>query len=105
MPARRLGILQKTAWPPLWAAISESRPGVTIECEQMTPQPGMPFFSNQGGFTALACNGYIGERSIQVATAGRYTLELVASGTPAAGVFPLVAVADRRPAGGPNAAE
>jgi hypothetical protein len=69
----------------------QSRPGVTIECEQMTPQPGMPFFSNQGSFAALACNGYI-ERDIQVAAAGRYTLEIVASGTPAAGVFPLVAI-------------
>jgi len=70
----------------------QSRPGVTIECEQMTPQPGMPFFRNQGSFAALACNGYI-ERDIQVAAAGRYTLELLASGTPAADVFPLVAVA------------
>ena len=25
----------------------------------MTPQPGMPFFSNQGGSAALACNGYV----------------------------------------------
>jgi hypothetical protein len=70
----------------------QSRPGVTIECEQMTPQPGMPFFSNQGSFASLACSGYI-EREIQVAAAGSYTLELVATGTPAAGVYPLVAVA------------
>lgn len=77
----------------------QSRPGVTIECEQMAPQPGMPFFSNQGGFAALACNGYIG-CDIQVATAGRYALEIAASGTPAADVLPLVAVAiDRQQVG------
>ncbi len=58
----------------------------------MTPQPDMPHFSKQGSSASLACNGYI-ERSIQVAAAGRYTLEVIASGTPAAGVFPLIGVA------------
>ena len=70
----------------------QSRPGVTIECEQMTPQAGMPHFRNQGGFASLACSGYV-EHPIQVASGGPYTLSIVASGTPAAGVFPLVAVA------------
>jgi hypothetical protein len=68
------------------------RLGTTIECEQMTPQPGMSFFSNQGGHAALACNGYV-QTAIEVAAAGRYTMELVAAGTPAAGVYPLVEVA------------
>ena len=40
----------------------------------------------------MACNGYI-QTPIQVAAAGRYSTELVASGTPAAGVYPLVEVA------------
>ncbi len=70
----------------------QPRMGTTIECDQMTPQPGMPFFSNQGGHAALACNGYV-QTPIQVAAAGRYTMELVASGTPAAGMHPLVEVA------------
>jgi len=58
----------------------------------MTPQPGMPFFRNRGGQAAMACNGYV-KTPIQVAAAGRYTMELVASGTPAAGVYPLVEIA------------
>jgi hypothetical protein len=70
----------------------QPRMGTTIECERMTPQPGMPFFSNQGGHAALACNGYI-QTPIQVAAAGRYSMEVVASGTPVAGVYPLVEVA------------
>jgi hypothetical protein len=68
------------------------RMGITIECKQMTAQPGMPHFSNQSGFAALACNGYV-KTPIQVAAAGRYTMELVASGTPALGVYPLVEIA------------
>ncbi|MCR4412759.1 MAG: hypothetical protein NUV77_10080, partial [Thermoguttaceae bacterium] len=67
------------------------RQGVTIECEHMKPQPGMPFFSNEGGRVVLACNGYV-KTPIQVAAAGRYVVELVAAGTPAAGVFPLVEI-------------
>jgi len=75
------------------------RLGTTIECARMTPQPGMPFFSNQGGHAALACNGYV-QTPIQVAAAGRYSMELVASGTPAAGVYPLVELAiDGKPVG------
>jgi hypothetical protein len=70
----------------------QPRLGTTIECERMTPQPGMPFFSNHGGHAAMACNGYM-QTPIQVAAAGRYSMELVASGTPAAGVYPLVEVA------------
>jgi hypothetical protein len=70
----------------------QPRMGTTIECERMTPQPGMPHFSNQGGHAALACNGYI-QTPIQVAATGRYSMELVASGSPAAGVYPLVEIA------------
>jgi len=68
------------------------RLGTTIACDKMAPQPGMPFFSNRGGVASLACNGYV-KTPIEVAAAGRYTMELVASGTPAAGVYPLVEVA------------
>ena len=67
------------------------RLGVLFECERMTPQPGMPFFSNAGNHAAMACNGFL-ETPIEVAASGRYSLELVASGTPAAGVYPLVEV-------------
>jgi len=77
----------------------QPRLGTTIECERMSPQPGMPFFSNQGGHAALACNGYV-QTPIQVAAAGRYSMEMAASGTPAAGVYPLVEVAiDGKPVG------
>jgi len=66
-------------------------PGTTIRCDEMTPQPGMLHFSNQGGSAALACNGYV-QTPLQVAETGRYTLEMVASGTSAQGVYPLVEV-------------
>jgi hypothetical protein len=65
------------------------RHGVTLECERMTPQAGMPFFSNQGSQAALACNGYV-ETAIEVAASRSYTLELLASGTPVESVYPLV---------------
>jgi hypothetical protein len=67
------------------------RLGTTIRCNQMEPQPDMPFFNNQGGSAALACNGYV-KTPLEVAETGRYSLELVASGTPAQGVYPLVEV-------------
>ncbi len=67
------------------------RLGVLFECERMTPQPGMRFFTNTGSHAAMACNGFL-ETPIQIAAATRYTMELVASGTPAAGVYPLVEV-------------
>jgi len=67
------------------------RLGTLFECEQMTPQSGMPFFSNKGSHAAMACNGFI-ETPIEVAVAGSYGMELVASGSPAAGVYPLVEV-------------
>ncbi|MBM4094432.1 MAG: hypothetical protein FJ276_34275, partial [Planctomycetes bacterium] len=49
------------------------------------------FFSNKGSHAAMACNGFI-ETPIEVAVAGSYGMELVASGSPAAGVYPLVEV-------------
>ena len=57
----------------------------------MTPQPEMKHFSNQGGIASLACNGWI-KTDLEVAVAGRYTMELVASGTISDGVYPLVSV-------------
>lgn len=70
----------------------QPRLGTTIECERLTPQPGMQHFSNQGAHAALACNGYI-QTPIEIAATGRYTMELVAAGSAAAGVYPLVGVA------------
>lgn len=67
------------------------RLGVTIECEHMTPQPEMPFFHNDGTHVALACNGHV-KTPIEVAVAGRFTMEVTASGTKAAGIYPLVEV-------------
>jgi len=75
------------------------RLGVTVECEQMTPQPGMPHFQNRGTYVSIACNGYVSTQ-IQVAATGRYTMEIVASGSSAAGVYPLVEVRiDKKPVG------
>ena len=67
------------------------KPSTTIQCEQMTPQPEMKHFSNQGGIATMACNGWI-KTDLQVALAGRYTMELVASGTISDGVYPLLSV-------------
>jgi len=51
----------------------------------------MKHFSNAGGVASLACNGWI-KTDLEVAVAGRYTMELVASGTISDGVYPLVSV-------------
>ena len=67
------------------------RAGTVIACASMTPQPGMGHFRNFGSHVALACNGWV-KGPIQVAAAGRYTIELMASGTPAGDVYPLVEV-------------
>jgi hypothetical protein len=62
---------------------------VAVECDQMTPQPDMKFFSNKGGVAAMNCSGYI-KTTIDVATSRQYAIEIVASGTPAQGIYPLV---------------
>ena len=75
------------------------RLGVTIECEAMVPQPDMPHFHNRGTYASIACSGYV-KTPIEVAATGPYTMELVASGTPAGGVYPLVEVrVDGKPVG------
>jgi len=66
-----------------------SRPSAAIECETMTPQPDMPHFSVQGSFVSLACSGWV-KAPIQVAAAGRYTMEIVAGGSQCEGIYPLV---------------
>jgi len=66
-----------------------ARDGVAVECETMTPQPAMPHFHVRGTHAALACNGWIAA-SIEVAAAGRYTAEIVASGSAVEDVYPHV---------------
>jgi hypothetical protein len=65
------------------------RIGAVVEAEDMEPQPGMPHFSKGGGRVVIATNGYV-ETEVEVARAGRYTVELVAGGSPAEGVYPIV---------------
>ena len=67
----------------------ESRLGVTVECEQMTPQPGRTQIRNRTSHMSLASEGYI-TTDIQVAAAGNYVMELVASGSEVHGIYPLV---------------
>ncbi len=62
---------------------------VLIECEAMSPQPGMKHFRSTGTYVSQACNGEL-STPIEIAVAGRYTLELTAAGTSVAGVYPLV---------------
>ncbi len=76
-----------------------ARGGVTLQCERMTPQPGMDHFHVRDGHVAQACNGWVGT-PLEVATSGKYSMEIVAAGTPCEGVFPLVEVRiDDRPVG------
>ncbi|MBM4032238.1 MAG: hypothetical protein FJ291_10675, partial [Planctomycetes bacterium] len=67
------------------------RPSWAIECETMSPQPDMPWFSRQGSTANFGCNGWI-KTPIEVAAAGRYTMELMAGGTPCQGVYPHVEI-------------
>jgi len=69
-----------------------SRIGVVVQAEDMEPQPGMRYFSKGGGRVTIATAGYI-ETEVEVARAGHYRVELVAGGSPAAGVYPIVEVA------------
>jgi hypothetical protein len=65
---------------------------VIVEAEDMEPQPGMQHFSKGGGRVVIATNGYI-DTDVEVAQAGRYRVELVAGGSAAEGVYPIVDVA------------
>ncbi len=65
--------------------------GVIVEAEAMQPKPGMPHFSRGGGRVVIATNGYI-DTEVEVARAGRYGVDLVAGGSPAQGVYPIVEV-------------
>jgi hypothetical protein len=67
------------------------RPSWAIECETMTPQPDMGWFHADGSAAHFGCNGWI-KTPIEVAAAGRYTMEVVAGGTAAQGVYPHVEV-------------
>jgi hypothetical protein len=69
-----------------------SRIGVIVEAESMEPQPGMLHFSKGGGRVVIATNGYV-ETEVEVARTGRYRVELVAGGSAAEGVYPIVDVA------------
>lgn len=72
-------------------AESDSQLGVIIEAEHMTPQPGVPHFSNTGTFASMACSGYISS-PLRAAQSGRYRIDVVATGSSAAGVYPEVDV-------------
>ena len=67
------------------------RAGTVVEAERMTPQPGVPHFSNTGSFASMACSGYIAT-PVRVVTAGQYVLEVVAAGSSAAGIYPEIDV-------------
>jgi hypothetical protein len=67
------------------------RPGVTIQCEQMAPQPEMNYFDSRGGVAYMGCNGYI-KTTIEVAKTNTYALEVLASGDDCNGICPLVEV-------------
>ncbi len=68
-----------------------ARHGVTIECEQMTPDAKLTQFRRQGGCAVFGANGAIRTR-IEVAQKAIYTMELIAAGSQVEGVYPLVDV-------------
>ena len=68
------------------------RTGVTLPCDEMTPQKDMPFFEKRNGLACLACNGYVAG-PIRVAAGGRYTLEVFAGGSAVKDEYPAVEVA------------
>jgi len=68
-----------------------SETGTTIQAASMDPQPGMPWFSKQGGMASFGASGYI-ETDVDIARAGKYRAEIVAGGTPAQGEYAIVEV-------------
>ena len=66
-------------------------PSVIIETEQMTPNPGIPYYNVQGGITYMGSNGNI-KTNIEVVDTQTYNMELLAAGEASEGVFPLVEV-------------
>jgi hypothetical protein len=64
---------------------------LTIETEEMTPNEGIPYFNVQGGITYMGSNGYL-QTELEVAQAGTYRMELLASGESSEGIFPLVEI-------------
>ncbi|MCX7016579.1 MAG: hypothetical protein NTW86_29150, partial [Candidatus Sumerlaeota bacterium] len=70
----------------------ENSPCYTVEAEDMTPDPKMPHFSHPTNATvALNSNGYI-QTELEIARAGSYQVDIIAQGTQAKGVFPIVEV-------------
>ena len=67
------------------------RSAVTIECEQMTPKPGMQWFQSTGGVVYMGSNGYI-KADLEVAGSRDYVMELTAAGDESDDVGPLVEV-------------
>jgi hypothetical protein len=67
------------------------RSAVTLECEQMTPQPEMNHYHSDGSTAYMGCNGYI-QTNIQVAESRSYAAELLASGDASENICPLVEI-------------
>jgi hypothetical protein len=88
--ARKAARLARAVLQGLGAGFSAA-PRWAVEAETMAPQEGMPHFHRMGTTVTMACAGYIA-KPVTVAKAGRYRLELVARGTPAEGVFPIVRI-------------
>jgi len=77
----------------------EDLSGVSIEAESMEPDPKMPHFKRYDDYAALNAAGYI-ETTVDIARAGAYRMEIVAGGTPAKGIYPIVqAILDGRSLG------
>lgn len=67
------------------------RSGVTIQCEDMTPQAGRSQTRNRGSYVWMGSEAYL-TTGIEVGKAGVYTIDVVAGGSQCDGIYPLVDV-------------
>ena len=67
------------------------RSAVTIECEQMTPEPGLKWYESTGGIVYMGTNGYVSAK-VEVADSRSYLMEMTAAGDSSEQVGPLVEV-------------
>ncbi|MGC9317345.1 MAG: carbohydrate-binding domain-containing protein [Armatimonadota bacterium] len=65
--------------------------GTVIEAESLEHDPEMSWYRAERGYAYLGDVGYI-EGTVRCETAGRYILRIIASGTPAEGEFPIIAL-------------
>lgn len=81
----------------LGAGFARGSSFAVVQAEAMTPDPKMPWFRKTSDHAQLNCNGHI-EGRVRVERAGAYDVRVWAKGSPAKGVYPMLAIeADGKP--------